>query len=276
MRNLLFLLLLQFLFIPVGAQDADSLTVINQQWDKNRVKKGIVWKSAHFEQLFGGKQAVNVIEVDLKRHLKKLKLAGLSEGMKLTSALAQENRAVVAVNGGFFNTQIGGAVDFIKIDGVVVNVSTNNHPRANAYFAFDEKAVHIIPRTDDNSPEMNFDNVLLSGPLLLLDNHYAALDDSKFNANKHPRTAVGLRGDTLVFITVDGRSAMSHGVSLPELSQLMKWYGCTAAMNLDGGGSTTMYVQGQADNGVVNYPSDNKKFDHHGERAVANIIYIQN
>src|SRR5690606_7891625 len=54
-----------------------------------------------------------------------------------------------------FNTQIGGAVDFIKIDGVVVNVSTNNHPRANAYFAFDEKAVHIIPRTDDNSPEMN-------------------------------------------------------------------------------------------------------------------------
>src|SRR5690606_10195089 len=162
---------LQFLFIPVGAQDADSLTVINQQWDKNRVKKGIVWKSAHFEQLFGGKQAVNVIEVDLKRHikksklaglaegmmltsaleqenrakkrivwksghfeqlfggkqavnvievdlkrhLKKLKLAGLSEGMKLTSALAQENRAVVAVNGGFFNTQIGGAVDFIKI-----------------------------------------------------------------------------------------------------------------------------------------------------------------
>ena len=101
MRNLLFLLLLQFLFIPVGAQNADSLTVINQQWDKNRVKKGIVWKSAHFEQLFGGKQAVNVIEVDLKRHLKKLKLAGLSEGMKLTSALAQENRAVVAVNGGF-------------------------------------------------------------------------------------------------------------------------------------------------------------------------------
>src|SRR5690606_36712850 len=100
MRNLLFLLLLQFLLIPVGAQDADSLTVINQQWDKNRVKKGIVWKSTHFEQLFGGKQAVNVIEVHLKIHLKKLNLAGLYEGMKLTSSRAQENRSVVAVNGG--------------------------------------------------------------------------------------------------------------------------------------------------------------------------------
>src|SRR5690606_4254024 len=104
MRNLLFLLLLQFLFIPVGAQNADSLIVINQQWDKNLVKKGIVWKSAHFEQLFGGKQAVNVIEVDLKRHLKKLKLAGLSEGMKPTRRSAHGRRAVVDANGGVFNT----------------------------------------------------------------------------------------------------------------------------------------------------------------------------
>src|SRR5690606_23548067 len=176
----------------------------------------------------------------------------------LFRSLAQENRAVVAVNGGFFNTQIGGAVDFIKIDGVVVNVSTNNHPRANAYFAFDEKAAHIIPRTDDNSPEMNFDNVLLSAPLLLLDNHYAALDASKFNANKHPRTAVGQRGATLVFITVDGRRAISHGLRLPELSQLMNWDSCTASMNPDGGGSTSMYVLGQSDNGVWKYPSDTR------------------
>jgi exopolysaccharide biosynthesis protein len=47
-------------------------------------------------------------------------------------------------------------------------------------------------------------------------------------------------------------------------------------MNLDGGGSTTMYIKKQSDNGVVNYPSDNKQFDHYGERKVANIIYIKN
>lgn len=275
MKRLFLMLLIPFLTFSAWGQDADSLAVVQQDWDQQRVKKGIVWKKAHFEDLFGGKQAVNIIEVNLKRHHKNLRLAGVLRGMKRTSDFAQENHAVAAVNGGFFNTKIGGAVDFIKIDGTVVNVSTNNHPRSNAYIAFDKKSVRIIPQTQDSIRESSADNVLLSGPLLLSNNQFAVLEDNKFNDNKHPRTAVALRGNTLVFITVDGRSSMSHGVSLPELSKLLKWYGCVDAMNLDGGGSTTMYVKGQPDNGVVNYPSDNKKFDHQGERPVANILYIK-
>jgi exopolysaccharide biosynthesis protein len=46
-------------------------------------------------------------------------------------------------------------------------------------------------------------------------------------------------------------------------------------MNLDGGGSSTLYIRNATDNGVVNYPSDNKKFDHEGQRSVANIIYLK-
>lgn len=275
MKRLFFTLLIPFLTFTAWGQNTDSLAVIQQDWSEQRVKKGIVWKQAHFEDLFGGKQAVNLIEIDLKRQHKKLKLAGVSQGMKLTSDFARENRAAVAVNGGFFNTKIGGAVDFIKIDGTVINVSSNKHPRSNAYLVFDKKSVKIIPRTQDSIRDRSADNVLLSGPLLLSDSEFAALDDSKFNDNKHPRTAVALRGNTLIFITIDGRNAMSHGVSLPELSKFLKWYGCEDAMNLDGGGSTTMYVKGQPDNGVVNYPSDNKKFDHQGERPVANILYIR-
>jgi exopolysaccharide biosynthesis protein len=44
---------------------------------------------------------------------------------------------------------------------------------------------------------------------------------------------------------------------------------------MDGGGSTTMWVKNQPDNGVVNYPSDNKKWDHYGERKVANVILVR-
>src|SRR5690606_28421481 len=125
--------------------------------------KGIVWKYAHFDDLFGGKQAVNIIEIDLNRHHKKLRLAGVPKGMKLTSSFARENNAVVAINGGFFNTKIGGATDFIKIEGEVVNVSANNHPRGNAYLAFDKKNIRIIPQTADSLRETSMDNVLLSG-----------------------------------------------------------------------------------------------------------------
>jgi exopolysaccharide biosynthesis protein len=50
--------------------------------------------------------------------------------------------------------------------------------------------------------------------------------------------------------------------------------GCKDAINLDGGGSTTMYIKGQPFDGVVNYPCDNKQFDHYGERSVSNVVMI--
>jgi exopolysaccharide biosynthesis protein len=51
----------------------------------------------------------------------------------------------------------------------------------------------------------------------------------------------------------------------------MRWLGCSSAINLDGGGSSTMYIK---DSGVVNYPSDNNQHDHEGERPVSNAILI--
>lgn len=276
MKNLfLFLLFLSAAF-PTSAQEHDSTAFATQAWTTQTIKKGIVWKQAHFHNLFGGEQEINLIEIDLKRHLKKLRLAGISKGTKLTSTFAQENNAVVAINGGFFNTKIGGATDFIKIEGEVINVTTNKHPRSNAYLTFDKQSIQIIPQTADSIRETKVDNVLRSGPLLISGGEIMKISKGGFSMNKHPRTVVALRGQNLIFMTIDGRNKQSHGVTLFELSRLLKWYACDAAMNLDGGGSTTMYIKDQPDNGVVNYPSDNKKFDHHGERSVANIIYIKN
>ena len=63
-------------------------------------------------------------------------------------------------------------------------------------------------------------------------------------------------------------------MNIPELTTLMKNLKCTDALNLDGGGSTTMYIKGKNANGVVNYPTDNKKFDHEGQRSVSNAILL--
>ena len=88
-----------------------------------------------------------------------------------------------------------------------------------------------------------------------------------FANNRHPRTAAGVRKDgRLALVTVDGRQpAKSVGMTIAELSALMLELGCDEAINLDGGGSTTMVVSGK----VVNSPSDAA-----GERAVSDAILV--
>jgi len=73
-----------------------------------------------------------------------------------------------------------------------------------------------------------------------------------FAAARHPRTGLGLRGSTLVMVAVDGRQpGYSEGMTLDEFARLFVELGCTDAMNLDGGGSTTLVVR----NRVMNSPS---------------------
>lgn len=89
-----------------------------------------------------------------------------------------------------------------------------------------------------------------------------------FTYTRHPRSAIGFNADTsrFFFVTVDGRQpGYSEGMTLPELAGFMRELGCEQALNLDGGGSTTMVVRGK----VVNRPSDAA-----GERAVANALLL--
>jgi muramoyltetrapeptide carboxypeptidase len=84
---------------------------------------------------------------------------------------------------------------------------------------------------------------------------------------RHPRTALGVRADgTFLLVTVDGRQAdWSVGMSLPELTDLLLDLGAVDAINLDGGGSTTMVVDGE----VVNRPSDAN-----GERENGDAVLV--
>lgn len=98
---------------------------------------------------------------------------------------------------------------------------------------------------------------------------YSAEDiGQSFCTDRHPRTAVGFSQDStkIYFFTVDGRqSGYSVGMSLYELANYMLEWNVYQCVNLDGGGSTTMFVRGK----VVNSPSDSG-----GERAVANALLV--
>jgi exopolysaccharide biosynthesis protein len=89
----------------------------------------------------------------------------------------------------------------------------------------------------------------------------------RFSVQRHPRTAIGFSRDssTLFMVTVDGRRETDSGMSLVELSKLLLDIGVYQGMNFDGGGSTTMVVEGR----VVNRPSDSD-----GERPVGSGLLV--
>ena len=87
-----------------------------------------------------------------------------------------------------------------------------------------------------------------------------------FVETRHPRTAVAkLRNGKFLMLTADGRSDTSAGLDLNDLAAYLLELGATDAMNLDGGGSTTMFVDGK----VVNRPSDAT-----GERKVSDVLVV--
>lgn len=88
-----------------------------------------------------------------------------------------------------------------------------------------------------------------------------------FAENRHPRTAVAkLKDGKFLMVAVDGRQpGLSVGMNLQELAEMLLEMGATDAMNLDGGGSTTMFLKDK----VVNHPSDKE-----GERKVGSVILV--
>jgi exopolysaccharide biosynthesis protein len=103
------------------------------------------------------------------------------------------------------------------------------------------------------------------------------------STNTHPRTVIAKNEfNHLLLIVIDGRrSSVSRGMSAKEVTQfLVTNFNPQYALNLDGGGSSTMCVQGQGDESthVVNYPTDSDKVsgvpDHSGERSVPTFFYV--
>ena len=108
----------------------------------------------------------------------------------------------------------------------------------------------------ETSPEWEDVNHIISGgPYLVKDNEiFVDMTAQKLASigGRNPRTAIGYtKENDLIMLTADGREGASIGLTLIELANLMKELGCVNAMNLDGGGSTVMYIQGE----IVNKPA---------------------
>jgi exopolysaccharide biosynthesis protein len=270
--------------VPPCSQAQQRYTVADEladaEWATNRVAEGVTWRHTQVGKLFGLPQSLNVVEVDLTVRNIEIDVVSADSGRVRTSALARQAGAVAAVNGSFFDIEGGGeTVVFSQRDGRVLKRSPQNAPsafRSEAAVAARRDGDATVIRRDGESWGASlpaYEDVLASGPLLLWKAQPMAWQPVAFNVTHHPRTALGVTEDErLLLVTVDGRAPQAAGLTMRELAWVMQGLGGTAALNLDGGGSTTMWIKGR---GVVNHPSDNGAFDHEGERAVANAVVVR-
>jgi exopolysaccharide biosynthesis protein len=269
----------------VYAQNSDSATVVNAKWQKQKIAAKTKLITHHFNEknLFLANQHVAYVEIKRKGNAPIFALGADERVLKTTETFGKELNSIAAINGTFFDIKNGGSVDYIKVNGSLVNENrldkNNKRARHQQAAVVIENGALTIKKWDGNAnweQSLTEKDVMNSGPLLLYNQQIEELDTTAFTKLRHPRSAVGIKADgKVILLTVDGRQENSAGMSLPELTKLMKWLGCVSAINLDGGGSTTLWVSSAPENGVVNYPSDNKKWDHQGTRKVANVILLK-
>lgn len=277
----LLIVLPQIVFAQV---DSVKLLLKKTDWHAQKIAPRAKWERHHFAnaELFHANQNINILRI--KKGHRPLNLAFASGGQELipTSIQGQQAKALAGLNGTFFDVKNGGSVDFIRINGVTLDTT---RPSGQFLAEHQRSAIVIknnhlqIVRGDSikgwEKRLLAEDNVMVTGPLLIHEGEKIHLPARLFNTTRHPRTALGItrRGEVL-WITVDGRAKEAAGMSLYELSQLMEALGCVEAINLDGGGSTTLWIDGTTKTGVVNMPCDDKVFDEYGERKVSNVLLL--
>lgn len=283
MKSFLITILISGFLSGQAVAQNDSITVIKAVWKKEKLGPGVTLKTHWFNKnnLFSSNQNVSIVEIKPRKHLM-LDLGYEAKKNTITSEFGKATNSLAALNGTFFDIANGGSVDYIKSDGVVINENRlgKTGQRAghqSSALVFNNGKLNIAKFNGDPNWEKTLEgeDIMVSGPLLILDKQEEKLDTNTFNKSRHPRTAVAVTKNRVLLITVDGRHENSAGMSLFELTSLMRWLKADDAINLDGGGSTTLWVNGYGENGVVNYPTDNKKWDHLGERKVANVILLR-
>ena len=189
----------------------------------------------------------------------------------LVSTIATDNDAVLAINGDYYGFRDSGIV--IR-NGVVYR----DDPARTGLAIYTDGSMRVYDETSTTADELVADGVwqtLSFGPPLVTDGEVVSgIDDVEIDTNvgnhsiqgEQPRTAIGVIDENhFVFVVVDGReTGYSRGVTMTELAEIMQGLGATEAYNLDGGGSSELWFNGE----VVNQPSNG------GERATSDILYI--
>ena len=278
-------------------------------WTAKTVADGVVYYTfSGTEEISGAPQQVFVIDLDLNNPHYALRFSW-SDPAEVTSEIFRRNDALVAMNAAYEHTSIvaktNGTLWTCMPYDVVMKTPVPNWKSEGAVYtdgmqnvriSFDGRGLDIEGQREIFA-EAPDPNILTSSPMLIddydpvgarfVDSTLTMAELEKFHYEdpirhqgvRHPRTAIAKTADNhLIMLVVDGRHpGVSEGMNARELTRFLeRHFHPQYALNMDGGGSTTLCVRGEGDpqTHVVNYPPNNRRFDHTGERRVGTHFYV--
>ncbi|MBQ9192248.1 MAG: phosphodiester glycosidase family protein [Bacteroidales bacterium] len=281
-------------------------------WTSTMVEEGITYYTfSGTDPVTKSPQRVFVTDVDLSNTDYSVKFA-LYDSRSTASAVMKDKKAIVTMNAGYERESI-----VIRVDGRTAFMMPNSTIGSTGVTNWKNEGCVMLDgvrdvRFGDTGRDLAYQdqqraymklaptvpNLLSSAPILIYD--YEPMGETFVtryprqssnsedpyvhqSTNTHPRTVIAKNEfNHLLLIVIDGRRpTVSRGMSAAEVTQfLVTNFNPQYALNLDGGGSSTMCVQGQGDESthVVNYPTDSDEVkgvpDHTGERSVPTFFYV--
>ena len=310
LKNIFLLLAAVFLLNACKEQTAPEAQVLVEQpilkdsvgWVTEQLDDGLVHYTFEGEyEPYTSSQRVDVLLVDLDKH--KLIFDDSRPNDSLSARVERYQGSLASINGTYYEiarTEEGDSLfsSFFKKDGEISTSVTvpDDHRlfwKHEGAFYYDDEEWGIIygdPQTYDSLP---YANAMSGSPMLIYDyepvgasfvqEQEVPLDSldyehpDRHQGVRHPRTALALTDvSQLLMITVDGRRPQTAGMSAEELTLFIeRYFEPQHALNIDGGGSTTMWIKdSDSPNGVVNYPTDNREYNHFGQRRIRNGIIV--
>ena len=187
-----------------------------------------------------------------------------------TSAIAEAHDAILGINGDYYGFRNDG---FVIRNGILYRSTSRSVDDDEALVIYENGSFEVVSESATSADallEQGAVQVFSFGPSLLRNGEITVSKNSEVEMAKtsNPRTAIGIISPLhYIMIVSDGRTDASAGLTLYQLAAIFKELGCETAYNLDGGGSSTMWFNGE----IVNVPTDGSTL---GERKVSDIVYI--
>lgn len=290
MKRLFLCLAVMVLSVSASAQNSDSVKLVTAPRHELKLPKGATGYTIVRANILNSYQTISVICYSPK-HFN----TSIVQPEKLTrlSATAKSVNGDFGVNAGYWDVRIDKPSTFVKLNGKQISATADfEKERVDGLVCLGKKKVVIdhCKAGEERTYAKRDKNILASGPVLIDEgkqvDHDAYTKGMVDNAGgkpvgafytytqRHPRTAMGTdKKGNVYLIVVDGRSAgNAEGVTIAEFTKICAWLGMRDAINLDGGGSSSMWT---AEEGTVSYPCRNKKFDHAGERRVSSCMVVK-
>ena len=264
------ILLTCFALIANAQSEIDYASLLaNTDWGW-QTRGGVTYGKASFTDLYGAAQTISIAKYSEDSLATSLFVK--EHSAQGTNSLAAEAGATAAINGSYFNMTTLTSTTALWVNGTeIATTASEEFARCNGVLRFKDGVMSIESCTSSTSHTRfvswarTYEGLIVAGPIIrkggkTMDANIGGPDFCGIN----PRTMLGKTADgTVYMVVIEGRMTGATGFTMDNMVSLAEDLGMTDAINLDGGGSSTMWVTGA---GVVNRPSGGSV------RNVPNII----